>query len=175
MKITQVNIHLKHSGGSKLKAFATITFDDMFVVRDLKIIEGERGLFVAMPSTRVREKCPRCQNKNPIRSRFCSECGMKIPEKRRYDEDQRREEHKDIAHPITAEAREYIEGMILESYREQKGMQESGDSLTDTSSNVEKVVEPASGDDANELTEPLEEIQEQPLEEIQETSEEEAL
>ena len=39
----------------KLKAFATITIDDCFVVRDLKVIQGENGLFVAMPSRRMKD------------------------------------------------------------------------------------------------------------------------
>jgi len=48
MEITDVRISLRNE--EKLKAFVTITFDDCFVVRSLKIIEGNRGLFVAMPS-----------------------------------------------------------------------------------------------------------------------------
>ncbi len=39
----------------QLKAFATITIDDCLVVRDLKVIQGENGLFVAMPSRRMRD------------------------------------------------------------------------------------------------------------------------
>ena len=39
----------------RLKAYATITFDDCFVVRDLKIIQGNAGLFVAMPSKRRKD------------------------------------------------------------------------------------------------------------------------
>ena len=39
----------------RLKAYATITFDDCFVVRDLKIIQGNQGLFVAMPSKRRKD------------------------------------------------------------------------------------------------------------------------
>ena len=50
MKITEVRITLRDDG--KLRAFASITFDDCFVVRGLKVIEGNTGLFVAMPSRR---------------------------------------------------------------------------------------------------------------------------
>jgi len=39
----------------RLKAFATIVFDNCFVVRDLKIIQGNKGLFVAMPSKRCKD------------------------------------------------------------------------------------------------------------------------
>jgi stage V sporulation protein G len=48
MEITEVRISLRND--DKLKAFASITFDDCFVVRGLKIIEGASGTFVAMPS-----------------------------------------------------------------------------------------------------------------------------
>jgi len=48
MEITEVKIHLRNE--EKLKAYATITIDNCFVVRDLKIIQGTTELFVAMPS-----------------------------------------------------------------------------------------------------------------------------
>ncbi len=48
MEITEVKVHLRNE--EKLKAYATITIDNCFVVRDLKIIQGNTGLFVAMPS-----------------------------------------------------------------------------------------------------------------------------
>jgi stage V sporulation protein G len=50
VKITEVRITLRDDG--KLKAFASITLDDCFVVRGLKVIEGNGGMFVAMPSRR---------------------------------------------------------------------------------------------------------------------------
>lgn len=48
MKITEVRISLRDD--DKLKAFVSITLDNCFVVRGLKIIKGNRGMFVAMPS-----------------------------------------------------------------------------------------------------------------------------
>lgn len=48
MEITDVKIHLRNE--EKLKAYATITFDRCFVIRDLKIIQGTNGMFIAMPS-----------------------------------------------------------------------------------------------------------------------------
>ncbi len=48
MEITEIRISLHED--NKLKAFASITFDDCFVVRGLKLIEGSKGIFVAMPS-----------------------------------------------------------------------------------------------------------------------------
>ncbi len=51
MNITDIRIR-KLSKENKLKAVASITFDNDFVVHDVKIIEGDRGLFIAMPSRR---------------------------------------------------------------------------------------------------------------------------
>jgi stage V sporulation protein G len=52
MNITEVRVRKVESEG-KTRAFASITFDNSFVVHDLRIIEGDRGLFVAMPSRRM--------------------------------------------------------------------------------------------------------------------------
>lgn len=49
MKITEVKVYPAKDGG-RLKAYATIVLDDCFIVRDLKIIDGNKGLFVSMPS-----------------------------------------------------------------------------------------------------------------------------
>ncbi len=51
MNITDIRIR-KLSKENKMKAIASITFDGVFVVHDIKIIEGDRGLFIAMPSRR---------------------------------------------------------------------------------------------------------------------------
>ena len=52
MQITDVRIR-KVEGEGKLKAYVTITFDDCFVVHNVKIIEGVAGLFIAMPSRKT--------------------------------------------------------------------------------------------------------------------------
>jgi stage V sporulation protein G len=53
MDITEVNINLRDE--DKLKAFVNITFDDVFVVRGLKVIAGKDGLFVCMPSRKLED------------------------------------------------------------------------------------------------------------------------
>ena len=52
MKITDVRVK-KVSVDGRMKAVASVTFDDAFVVHDIKVVEGEKGLFVAMPSKRM--------------------------------------------------------------------------------------------------------------------------
>lgn len=53
MEITEVRIHLRPE--PKLKAFATITFDNTFVVHNVKIVSGKKGLVVSMPSRKVKD------------------------------------------------------------------------------------------------------------------------
>ena len=53
MKITSVNVHKIEKENSRMNGIASVTLDDCFVVRGIRIIEGDAGLFIAMPS---REK-----------------------------------------------------------------------------------------------------------------------
>lgn len=53
INITEIRIRLMEKNDTKLKAVASITIDDCFVVHDLKIIEGPDGNFVAMPSKKT--------------------------------------------------------------------------------------------------------------------------
>ena len=80
MNITDVRLKKVNSDG-KMKAIASITIDEAFVVRDIRVIEGQNGLFVAMPSRKTPEG-----------------------------------DFRDIAHPITPEARELIQTAILKEY-----------------------------------------------------------
>lgn len=54
MKITDVRVR-KMTQDSKMKAIVSITIDDEFVVHDIKVIEGEKGLFIAMPSKKASD------------------------------------------------------------------------------------------------------------------------
>ena len=128
MEITEVRIFLKEGANSKLRAYATITIDNVFVVRNIKIIEGKSGLFIAMPSRKIKEACPKCGHKNAIHSKFCNECGSQLPVQTHpvspnpeAEHELRQAEHKDIAHPITVQAREYIQKKILDEYQAEKG------------------------------------------------------
>ena len=53
MKITEVKVYPANEG--KLKAYATMVFDECFIVRDMKVIESGKGLFVSMPSRRKKD------------------------------------------------------------------------------------------------------------------------
>ncbi len=80
MEITDVRLR-KVTGETRIKATVSITFDNVFVVHDLKVFEGTNGMFVTMPS----KKTPKGQ-------------------------------HKDIAHPLNQDTRNYIEAKVLEAF-----------------------------------------------------------
>lgn len=126
MEITEVRIFPKEGLNNKLRGYATITIENAFVVRNIKIIEGKSGLFVAMPSRKMKDSCPKCRHKNEVRSKFCNECGAAISQKSvglntpESQHDARQSEHKDIAHPITVQCREHIQKKVLEVYETEK-------------------------------------------------------
>lgn len=121
MVITEVRIKLMEDNNERLQAFCSVTFDDAFVVRDLKIIEGTKGSFVAMPSRKLTDRCPQCGCKNHLRARYCNQCGGKLNEDRATrDPDGRAKLHADIAHPINSACREVIQGAVLKAFQEEK-------------------------------------------------------
>ncbi len=121
MNITEVRVKLIHDPRDKLRAFATITIDDCLVIRDLKVIDGgPKGLFVAMPSRKLQERCGTCAGKNPIRARYCSDCGKRLSENR-GDADGRGKVrlYADIAHPIHQEGRDSVQEHVVRAFHEE--------------------------------------------------------
>lgn len=82
MQVTDVRVRKVLPDG-KMKAVASVTLDDEFVVHDVRVVEGANGLFIAMPSRKTPEGTFR-----------------------------------DVAHPITAEAREMIQEAVIRAYEE---------------------------------------------------------
>ena len=104
MEITDVRIRLIEDKSERLRGFCTITLDKEFVVRDIKIIDGAKGLFVAMPSRKLADHCPKCGSRNLITILRCvvdralhdlvnQSCNLKAAE----------ELSKDLPHIVTLE------------------------------------------------------------------------
>lgn len=130
MEITDVRVKLlrRRRGAEKLRAYCTVTLDGVFVVRDIKVIEGARGVFVAMPSRRLTDRCPRCRHKNHLRARHCNECGAPLRRQRGPRTDDRRTRlHVDVAHPINAEARRRFHDAIIGAFRAEELKAKDGD------------------------------------------------
>jgi len=120
MKITEVRVNLVSNKDRRLKAFCSITIDNEFVVRDIKVIEGAGGVFVAMPSRKMTGHCEKCGGKNHLRAKFCNNCAAALPGSRsRKNVKGRMKLYVDIAHPINAECRKRIQEKVTAAYQEE--------------------------------------------------------
>lgn len=121
MQITEVRIKLADESQERLLAFCSITIDGCFVVRDLKIIQGLKGPFVAMPSRKLTDRCTRCQYKNCLRAIYCGQCGERLPVRRGARcPDGRSKLYADIAHPINTACREAIQSQVIDAFDHEK-------------------------------------------------------
>jgi len=120
MEINEVRIKLVSNRDERLKAFCSITMDNEFVIRDIKVIEGAGGLFVAMPSRKMSDHCEKCGSKNHLRAKFCNNCGAALLENRaKKDVKGRMKLQADIAHPINAECRRKIQEKVISAYEQE--------------------------------------------------------
>ena len=136
MEVTDVRVALRaqavrpgasgaHLGEHRLKAYATITFDHCFVVRNIKVIEGRNGLFVAMPSQKPKAACAHCAFRNDAGGRFCMQCGGSMSQPAADPEPS--EAHRDIAHPITLPFRQYVQQRVLQAYEAERAKGRAGE------------------------------------------------
>lgn len=117
MQISEVRVKLIPNPTDRLKAFCSITLDGDFVIRDIKLIEGGAGVFVAMPSRKLSDHCPKCNAKNHLRASYCNECSAPLGKDRvRRDKAGRRKLHADIAHPINSTCRQDLQTRIVEAF-----------------------------------------------------------
>ena len=124
MQLTDIRIKLSDDQGSRLKAFCALTFDRTFVVRDVKLIDGNDGIFLAMPSRKLSDHCGRCGDKNHLRARYCNNCGGRLDENRYLRAHQgeghlRVKLHADIAHPINVDCRHEIERRVIGAFHQE--------------------------------------------------------
>lgn len=118
MDITEVRIKLMEDSDDRLQGFCSITFDNCFVVRDLKIIEGTSGPFVAMPSRKLTMHCHQCGSKNHLKANYCNQCGSRQREAPTIrDAEGRAKLYADIAHPINSTCREMIQKRVIAEFR----------------------------------------------------------
>ena len=82
MEITEIRVHLRNE--DKLKAFATVTFDHCFVVRNMKLIEGEKGLILCMPSRKMPDGSFK-DVAHPISAEFRSSLEKKVFERYEFE------------------------------------------------------------------------------------------
>jgi stage V sporulation protein G len=118
VNITEVRVRLVEDRNERLKAFCCMTIDGEFVVRDIKVIDGAKGLFVAMPSRKITDHCPKCRGKNPLKARFCNDCGAPLTGGKFARVASLGDKlHADIAHPINSHCRARIQDMIVAAFK----------------------------------------------------------
>ena len=128
MEISEVRVKLVDNKDDRLKGFCSMTLDNEFVVRDIKVIEGTSGLFVAMPSRKMSDHCNQCGGKNHLRAKFCNNCGASLPDNRaKLDIKGRMKLHADIAHPINADCRRKIQETIVVAFEKEFEMSKQPD------------------------------------------------
>ena len=120
MDISEIRVKLVERPQERLRAFCTVTIAREFVIRDVKVIEGPKGPFVAMPSRKVMDRCVSCGGKNHLRAQFCNDCGRQLGVDRAPRDDRGRARlHIDVAHPIHQDCRGFMESCILRAYRDE--------------------------------------------------------
>jgi len=162
MEITDVRVKLMENAADRLKAVCSVTFDEAFVVRDLKVVDGTNGLFVAMPSRKLAVHCPQCRHKNHLRARFCNDCGAKLPPHRASaDANGRVRLHRDIAHPINPAFRELVQTKIIERYTSECELAgQPGYQPTDLDAELDEMTDTSIAQDAHDVPVVISEITE---------------
>lgn len=120
MRITEVRVKLTGNRNDRLKAFCSITIDHEFVIRDIKVIDGAGGYFVAMPSRKMSDHCENCGSKNHLRAKYCNNCGRRLGENRAQKNPKGRIKlHADVAHPINLRCRQQIQKQVVLAFKEE--------------------------------------------------------
>lgn len=120
MEITEVRVKLVNIKDDRLKAFCSMTIDNEFVVREVKVIEGGGGHFVAMPSRKTSDHCEKCGGKNHLRAKFCNNCGSALSENRgKKDFKGQVKFHVDIAHPVSLKCRKRIQEKVIQAFKKE--------------------------------------------------------
>jgi stage V sporulation protein G len=117
MEITDVQIKLADPPEKRVLAYASVTFDHCFLVRDIRIIRGTSGIFIAMPARKITSHCPRCHGRTCLADVHCANCGQRLP-KIPIDGPNRPKLYNDVAHPITRQCRNDLHNAILQRYHQ---------------------------------------------------------
>ena len=116
MEITEVHVKTADVSNHHLVGFCSVTLDNVFVVHDIKIIDGSKGLFIAMPSRRLMDRCQKCLHKNALQAMFCNQCGSLLGDRKAFIQNEREVFHMDVCHPICSGFRGELQQRVLEQY-----------------------------------------------------------
>lgn len=120
------NLRLKICDEHMLKAYCDVELDGQIIVHQMKIIERDGKLIICMPAKRRTTPCSSCSNSVSITDTWCGRCGHqqtsqadRVQSLKTYlglREEDRVSYYQDIVHPITREARQMLEQVLLDAY-----------------------------------------------------------
>lgn len=120
MELTEIRFFEEQSprtGEDRLLAYVTIVFDGCFVVRELRLIRGDTGPFLAMPCRKLLDHCPACQGRNALTARFCNRCGGPLADNRAGPDNRGRPKvHVDVCHPVDSETRQRLTAAVVAAW-----------------------------------------------------------
>ena len=119
MKITEVLVKLpdRPRSNDRVLAYCSIILDGELAGHDIRILRLPGKIFVAMPSRKVTDSCPRCRGHNHLMAAFCNECGNPLePSRAPVETNGKLRVQVDVTHPINAELRLYFERTIIDAY-----------------------------------------------------------
>jgi DNA-binding cell septation regulator SpoVG len=103
-----------------LRGFANAVLAQQFLIRRLKIVQGDSGLLIYSPSTNNETACPYCTEPNPLRFRDCQWCGRQLPsEEERVGcaENERVNRRTEHCHPVDGAFRDHLKAAVLAAFR----------------------------------------------------------
>lgn len=107
-----------------LLACFSLVFDEEFAVHSIKLIRGDKGIFLAMPAERKTDHCPSCRGKNHLMANYCNNCGVALEKDRhlkiRPNNKGQVRLYNDMAFPITQDLRKYLLDECMEAWEEEK-------------------------------------------------------
>ncbi len=118
LRASEVRIKLMEMNNDRLLAFVSVIINDVLVIRDMKLIEGDAGIFLSMPSRKLTDHCPVCNSRNHWRANFCNQCGRELGTNRvPLDANGKKKKlHADIVHPTRSAGREFLEIVVKRAY-----------------------------------------------------------
>lgn len=131
MDITDIRIFIPNMRDKRLLGFATLTLGGVFVIKEIRILDGRDGWFISMPARKKDSRCDKCKLKNHLQAIYCNHCGVLLPTQPIMNMDgTRRLFYEDIVHPITPDFRAELQNLILDAYeKENKRIQEEAAKL----------------------------------------------
>lgn len=110
MNITDIRFTLEQNERASVKAYVTLVVDGWLVIKDVRLIQCNGRMVVAMPNKELRSRAS-CGHLNPRTASYCSTCGQPIAKQARKEAT-----YADVAHPVNGTARQRMEKQLLEAY-----------------------------------------------------------